>query len=143
MTILPPEDDQKLLDFLRQYRPTPPSPPQSLENSLLAQISKLPPSSSRPAYFFWFIPVMIAFVGIGVWGLYRSLNPNSQMAVINSAPLTEKIPQQDLESFSSSERVSSSDLETFFIESWTSTIEGTSNESENLEVSWYALIDSN
>ncbi|MFB2897630.1 hypothetical protein ACE1CI_32330 [Aerosakkonemataceae cyanobacterium BLCC-F50] len=101
-----PNDDQRLIDFLRQNRPeVPPSPP-DLEEKLFCAIASSPPpqlhhhSPNHPSRFrqVWLVPPAIAASLALAWGgnYWRENNSlNNAFATINSlspttAPLLNK-----------------------------------------------------
>jgi len=76
MNQLPP-DDPNLSEFLRRYRPAPPSGKSDLEDYLLARIEQ--DVQTKPLNLFWvFSSAIIAGVILG-WGTYRYTS-NVQMA---------------------------------------------------------------
>ncbi|XWK86882.1 MAG: hypothetical protein U7127_22140 [Phormidium sp.] len=86
-----PNDDQRLVDFLRQNRPEiPPSPP-DLEEKLFCAIASSPPpqlhhhSPNHPSRFrqLWLVPPAIAASLALAWG-GNYLRENNSFATINS-----------------------------------------------------------
>jgi hypothetical protein len=145
MTLLPPDNDQNLVNFLKQYRPLPPPARANLEECLMQQAERIPTRSRYQTHLQWLIPTAIAACGLVAWGSYRWFNPNPQMIFTteNSASVATKVGESDI--FIRQTSVSSEELETFLIESWTGAMGYTTSESPvvSSDLSWYTLVDSN
>ena len=92
-----PSDDDKLVAFIRTYRPVPPPGSVHLEQRLLATVSKTPISRQRHAKRQWFIPGACLASLLLVWVGWRWHSPQPQVAV------------------------NAEELETFFVENWQTT----------------------
>jgi hypothetical protein len=74
-----PDKDEKLVQFLRHYRPIAPPPPSDLEKRVMAMVqqnSRSSPMSPR----LWIIPSAIAAVLCLAWGGSRWLEPTPNFA---------------------------------------------------------------
>lgn len=93
------DDDEQLIDFLKQYRPVPPRARANLEAQLMELVTREPPPPPRYAHqFFWIVSsAMAGSLLLGVGG-YRWLNPSPQVAT------------------------NPSELETFLVDSWSGSI---------------------
>ncbi len=96
MSHLSPKDDEKLVEFLKEYRPLPPPPKSSLEDELIELIESEPVISGYSAHWRWLLPSTLAASLVLFLGMYRVLSPTPQMA-----------------------QVSPEELEGFLVESWT------------------------
>ena len=75
-------DDEKLIAFLKQYRPLPPSLATNLEDKLIQKIQQEPRLSNRKfPWLFWAIPSAIAASLLLVWGGSRWGQTSPQIAV--------------------------------------------------------------
>jgi hypothetical protein len=92
-----PDKDPKLSDFLRQYRPVPPTASTDLEARLM---ESLPPHQGRPYFssFRWTIPAIAASL-LFAWTGYRYFQPSWQYGAI------------------------AQELEIFLIDNWDETLE--------------------
>jgi hypothetical protein len=73
-----PEEDPKLLNFLRQNRSIAPPPSSVLEDRLMAEIDLLPDRGSRSSQHWWrYIISGIALIATGAIGIitYQLFNP--------------------------------------------------------------------
>ena len=74
-----PDKDEKLVQFLRHYRPIAPSPSQDLETRVMRMVqqnSRSLPLNRR----FWMIPSVIAAIACLGWGASRWLEPTPNFA---------------------------------------------------------------
>lgn len=145
MTLLPPDDEQNLVNFLKQYRPSPPPARANLEACLMQQVKQMPTRSRYQNCLGWMIPTAIAACSLIAWGSYRWLNPvvpSMTFSEENTVPITTNRVNSDI--FARQTIVSSEELETFLLESWTGTMDYTIEDanSTTLELSWYSLVDS-
>lgn len=144
MTSLPPDDERKLVNFLKQYRPSPPQPHGKLEQRLMQQIQPIPHTSKYSAYFRWFIASAIAACGLLGWGAYRWFNSSPQIAFTSESnqPAAKTVPPGALDGVLASRAVTSAELETFLVESWTGAMGYTVSEADNQssELDWYTLV---
>lgn len=109
MNNLPP-DDEKLVKFLRQYRPVPPPAGASAEEGLLAALNSENKVRQSPYSFRWAIPALVAAGVLLVWGGIRIFTP-----------LT--LPQGQI----ADRTQENTDIEEFMLSSWNSAIEGTNS----------------
>ena len=104
-------DDDHLVSFLRRNRPVPSPASAEQEKQLLALIVSQPPSPKR---YLWTIPGAIAAVLLS-WGGYRLFVPSLQKA-------------------------QATQLETFLVNSWDGSIEGSdSDRADSPETDWLLL----
>lgn len=109
MNNLPP-DDEKLVEFLRQYRPVPPPAGASAEERLLAAIESEPKVRHSPYSFRWAIPALVAAGVLLVWGSIRLFTP-----------LT--LPQGQVAD-RNRDATDTADIEEFMFSSWNGAIDG-------------------
>ena len=113
-----PNDDQKLVAFMRQNRPVPPPAADNLEAQLMELVERQPISSRRQhTPFIWAVPSAIAAGLLLTWGSYRLLNPSPNF---NAA-----------------------ELETFLVNNWNGAISETSlaSQTDTTETDWLLLAD--
>ena len=111
-----PNDDEKLVAFVRQNRPVPPPAAANFEEQLLEGIDRQPIPSQQPRHrVFWAIPSAVAAGLLLAWGGYRLLNPATNTA----------------------------ELEVFLVNSWNGAIGETSltSQTESPEADWLLLSD--
>jgi hypothetical protein len=68
-----PEDDEKLIRFLQQYRPVPPPLSPNLERQSIRSIISQKQQNNQKSLFFWFIPSAIVTI-IGVYWIAGDRN---------------------------------------------------------------------
>lgn len=74
-------DDEKLVAFLKQYRPVPPTPRAKVEEQLMELVTREPIPPARYSHqFFWIISSAMAGSLLIAIGGYRWLTPSSQVA---------------------------------------------------------------
>lgn len=116
-----PQDDDKLVKFLRRYRPLPPPARVNLERQLLQAIASQtrPRQQVRPAYLFWTLASACLGGLLLAWGGNRWFSP-------------QPFPQVT---------ASSEDLEVFLMESWQGALGETALSWPNpsLEADWLLL----
>lgn len=114
------DDDDKLINFLSQYRPVPPPASPQLEEELIKRIKQEPMASKYSYHWFWVLPGAMAATLLMIWGGDRWLRPSPQIA---------GNPEE---------------LETFLMDSWTLATEDTSYTSEinNSNIYWLTFADS-
>jgi hypothetical protein len=96
-----PEDDEKLIAFLKQYHPIAPRSRIDAEEQLMELVSREPPSPTRHSQqFFWIVSSAMAGSLLLTVGGFRWLNSSPQMA-------------------------NSEELETFIVDNWHGTMEET------------------
>lgn len=128
MTNLPP-DDEKLVKFLRQYRPVPPPASPSAEERLTIALLNSERQVQQISYSFrWAIPAVVAASALLVWGGFRFFQPVPQVQIVDRTQ-------------------ENTDIEEFMLSSWNSAIEGTNSiaYNESSESTWPLLgeLDSN
>lgn len=113
------DDDDKLVNFLQEYRPVPPPASPLLEEKLIKRIEQEPIDSKHSSHWFWFVPSVVAATLLMVGGSDRLFRPSPQIA--------DK-PE---------------DLENFMIDSWRTTTEQTSYTLDNnSNIYWLNYADS-
>lgn len=117
------DDNDKVVHFLSQHRPIPPTPSPQLEKELMKRIEQEPMDSQYSYHWIWILPSAMIAILLMVWGSFRWLSPSPQIAN------------------------NSQDLETFLVDSWTETIGDTYYPSytfgtNNTNLYWLALGDS-
>lgn len=75
-----PDDDQPLIQFLKQNRPIPPATPNLVEKQLMQWVVKKRRVSSKSILVRWLIPGAIATAGLVTWQLWKSSPSTQQMA---------------------------------------------------------------
>jgi hypothetical protein len=132
MNNLPP-DDEKLVEFLRQYRPVPPPASPDAEERLLAAIDSEPQIWQSRYSFRWAIPALVAAGVLFVWGGIRLFTP-----------LT--LPQGQVAD-RNRDATDTADIEEFMFSSWNGAIDGATPiaYNETSESNWTLLneLDSN
>lgn len=80
MTLPPPPDDDRLVDFLHRYRPEPPPAAPYLAAQIMTAVASLPPPS--PSRRRWPLPLLAASLVLlgGGWMTWRSTVPGWQTA---------------------------------------------------------------
>jgi len=117
MTKYPHDDDERLVEFLRQHRPSvPPAAPNLEQQILLGASSHMRHQGRRQL---WFVPPTIVAGLLMTWGGYRILSPSS--------------PSVDTAS-----------LETFLVNNWDGVVGDTSvaPQSDTAEADWLSLANS-
>ena len=94
-----PDDDRDLVSFLQQHRPLPPTNP-DLETQIMDLVQRQPRKTVKKSAKLWAIPGAIAMGLVITWN-QRSISPTPQLVRDNL------------------------NLELFLVDSWESTIEGT------------------
>ncbi len=98
-----PHDNQKVVSFIKQYRPLPPPGTATLETQLLTKIAqKSSHYHSRNIVRRWLIPSALVASLTAIWGGYRWLQPSYQFSD------------------------NSTNIELFLVESWQGTMEQSS-----------------
>jgi hypothetical protein len=96
-----PEDDEKLIAFLKQYHPVAPRSRIDAEDRLMELVSREPPSPPRHSHqFFWIVSSAMAGSLLLTVGGFRWLGSSPQMA-------------------------NSEEIETFIVENWHGAMEET------------------
>jgi hypothetical protein len=119
MTQFPP-DDEKLIQFLKQYRPLPPAHGEHLEEQLIKLIEGQPKLSlGFSPRWWWMIPSILVATLLVAWGSSRQLSPSPQIAA------------------------TSGELEDFLVDSWNGSMElhylNSQTNTSNLD--WLILAD--
>ncbi|MGK7872592.1 MAG: hypothetical protein AB4426_04565 [Xenococcaceae cyanobacterium] len=116
-----PNEDEKLVAFLRQHRPVPPPAAANFEEQLMMElVQRQPiPSQGKRYPFLWAVFSAIAAGLLLTWGGYRLLNHSPQIAA------------------------DTDELETFLVNNWNAAIGETSFESQTYssEADWLLLAD--
>lgn len=114
-----PQDDDKLVAFLRQHRPVPPTAKTNMETQLMELVDRSSLSRDRHCPLFWMISGLVTSSLLLVFASYRALNSSPQIAN-NSA-----------------------ELETFLIEGWNGVLEprNVTSSTPTLESDWSVLAD--
>lgn len=115
-----PKDHQKVISFLKQYRPLPPAGNPSLESQLIHQVSRESQSNYRKAHLWiWLIPGAVIASLAAIGSHERWFQPAYQLG----------------------DRENSTELETFMVESWQETMGEMSTETSyrTLYSDWLAL----
>lgn len=113
-------DDEKLVAFLKQYRPVPPTGKAKVEEQLMELVTREPIPPARHSHqFFWIVSSAMAGSLLLAMGGYRWLTPSSQVAAQ---------PEE---------------IESFMVDSWNSAL-GDSPEvfsTQIAEVQWLTLAE--
>jgi len=114
-----PDKDEKLVQFLRHYRPITPTPPSDLEKRVMAMVQQNPRSSPMSPRL-WIIPSAIAAVLCLAWGGSRWLEPTPNFA---------------------SQESQSQELAAFLVDNWQNVADPATNlqADPNLVNQWQAL----
>jgi hypothetical protein len=76
-----PEDDERLVAFLKEYRPVPPKARSNAESQLMELVTREPPPPARHSHqFFWIVSSAVTGSLLLAVGGYRWLNPSPQFA---------------------------------------------------------------
>ena len=81
-----PDDDRKLVEFLRKYQPTAPSETNNPETQLMKSIAKQPMPLPRKQWgkqskrLLWILPPMLAATGFLFWSSTPPLSPSVNIA---------------------------------------------------------------
>jgi hypothetical protein len=94
-----PDDDERLISFLKQYHPVPPPAKADLEMQLMELVTREPPPIKHSHQFFWIISSAMAGSLVLAIGGYRFFTPTPKMAA------------------------NPEELETFLVDNWNSSVE--------------------
>lgn len=122
MTEFPDENDERVVSFLKQYRPLPPPPSPNLEGELMRRIERKPIAAKSSAPLLWIIPGVITVCVALVWSSSRWFNPSPKIAAH---------PEE---------------LEAFLIDTWTGVMEETpssfqNSQNQSSEITWLTLAE--
>lgn len=116
-----PQDDEKLVAFIRRYRPVPPPAALGLEQRLMSSVEKNVLNCQEKAKWRFLVPAACAAGLLLAWTAYNRLT----------------LPQAQFTASSEEE------LETFLVESWQGSVGEPTNtfQPATVEADWLALAD--
>lgn len=112
----PPKDSDRLVDFLRQHRPVPPSPPPDLEERIMTAVAASPHAKTFPHRRLWLIPSAIAGTLLIAWGS-TNLHQQPKPSAAELASL-EAFLENTWEDVGGSSEASDTELDEFDPSNW-------------------------